>query len=246
MYHSIRDLATPISIRSDVFRWQMQWLHEQNISVVPLTQLVENHSLEGGASTFSVALTFDDGFEDFFTVALPILSEYGYPSTVFLVTANCGQYNDWSGQPGHLPRIRLMSWSDIEDASKSGVEFGAHTLSHPRLDRISPTAAELEIVGSKAMIEDRSGKRVAAFSYPYGRYSTEILGIVRNHYACACGTAAGLVNRKSDRYLLPRIEAQYLTSRQIFDSLPTAWMGPYLAARDRLHQIRRRISNSPY
>jgi peptidoglycan/xylan/chitin deacetylase (PgdA/CDA1 family) len=246
MYHALHDGLSPISIRPAEFQRQMQWLHDQNYSVLSLAEL--SLLLQSGRTLpeKSMAITFDDGYKDFYTIAFPILSEYGFPATVFLVTGFCDRDNSWPGQPKNLPLFELASWSQIDELSRYGIEFGAHTVSHPRLDRISFVSAEREIKDSKAAIEARLGKPVESFAYPYGKFSEDVKAIVRDHFTCACGTQAGLVQSTSDRYELDRIEIQYLRPDWVFKIISSRWAKPYLYSRNGLHKVRQIIKRDSY
>jgi peptidoglycan/xylan/chitin deacetylase (PgdA/CDA1 family) len=246
MYHALNDNPSPISIRPDEFKRQMKWLHDYNYSVLSLTEIYL--ILQSGSSfpKRSIAITFDDGYKDFYTIAFPILSEYGFPATVFLVTGFCERDNGWPEQPKNLPLFELASWSQVDEMSRNGIDFGAHTVSHPRLDRIPFVSAEREIKDSKAIIEDRLGMPVISFAYPYGKYSVDIKAIVRDHFTCACGTQAGLIRSTSDRYELDRIEVQYLRPELVFKNLSSRWTKPYLYSRNGLHKVRQTIKQGSY
>ena len=112
-YHSVDTANSVISIAPKKFREQMTCLVEMGIPVVPLAEI---RSAAG-----SVALTFDDGFRNFFEHALPALQEYNFPATVFAVSGYCAKQNAWPSQTPEVPALDLMSWSELEQISKAGV-----------------------------------------------------------------------------------------------------------------------------
>ena len=150
-YHSLDHANSAISLRPEAFEQQMRWLIETGIPVVPLTEVLQSPS--------AVALTFDDGFQNFRELAFPVIQDLSLPATVFVVTGHCGRENRWATQPVHIPTLDLLTWSEIEELARQGVEFGAHTVTHPNLVHLEPKAAEAEIHQSRIDIEDRMALR---------------------------------------------------------------------------------------
>jgi peptidoglycan/xylan/chitin deacetylase (PgdA/CDA1 family) len=246
MYHAIQDQPSAIAIRPEEFRKQIEWFHDQNYQIMRIGDLVQE-IIEGSTLPEKcLAITFDDGFLDFYTTAFPVLNEFHIPATVFLVTGYVGRDNGWPGQPPKLPRLPLLSWSQVEEMSRYGIDFGAHSIVHPRLDLLSLAAAEEEILGSKKTIEDRIQKPVEVFAYPYGISSDRIKAFVREEFVCACGIRNGLATPSSDLYALPRIEIQYLGKLSLLSGLTSWWMPAYLAARDWLHHLRHISQHQAY
>ncbi len=148
-YHSIDTSGSVVSTAPEVFRRQMKSLSESGYNVVALNNLVEVLANKQTYSPKTVALTFDDGFQNFYTTAFPILKEYGFQATVFLVTDYCGKYNDWGDNLPKLPRSKLLSWQEIKELNKYGIEFGTHTRTHPDLTKIAASRVEGELFESK-------------------------------------------------------------------------------------------------
>jgi peptidoglycan/xylan/chitin deacetylase (PgdA/CDA1 family) len=228
-YHSLDDSGSVISVLPAVFRAQMRALQESGVPVVPLRDLL-------AAAGPAVALTFDDGFQNFAEVAAPELARLGFPATVFLVTGYCGRSNDWPGQWSGIPRLALMSWPAIEDLSRAGLSFGAHTATHPDLSRLAESAARDEVLGSKRCLEDRLGRPVEAFAYPYGCASGPVRRLVAEHFAVGCGTRLGFVTADSSPEAVERLDVYYLSRlclfRRLFDT-PARW---YLGLRGLLRE----------
>ena len=120
-YHSLDTSGSVISIPPKLFRQQMEWLAAARVAVVPLGRVRET----AGA----VAITFDDGFHNFFEHAAPVLQEFGFPATVFVVSDFCGGANDWPTQPRTpaVPKLELMPWSELRQIAKAGISIGCHT-----------------------------------------------------------------------------------------------------------------------
>jgi peptidoglycan/xylan/chitin deacetylase (PgdA/CDA1 family) len=230
-YHSIDESGSVISTEPKVFRKQMKFLSENGYNAVSLNQFIS--LLIQNVPLFSkpVVLTFDDGFCNFYTEAFPVLKQYGFNATVFLVTDYCGKHNDWQGNPPDLPRSRLLEWKEIKELDKYGIEFGVHTKTHPDLTKMSFTQIKNEIVESKSAIENALGKEAETFAYPYGKFNSTVKKMVEDHFVAACSTNLGKVREGSDFYSLERVDSYYLTNLKIFNSLSTKKFDQYLNIR---------------
>jgi peptidoglycan/xylan/chitin deacetylase (PgdA/CDA1 family) len=246
MYHAIDDGPSIISIRPALFAWQMHWLHENGYDVISLSRLVQ--SLRSGTPlpARSIVITFDDGFESVYTHAFPVLARYGFPATVFLVTGHCGQQNNWPNQPTSVPYQSLLTWAQIREMDGHGIEFGAHSISHPRLDRIPAKQVSHEILGSKAYLKDHLGHPVELFAYPYGRYNEQVKATVGRAYTGACTAQLNLVTRKSDPLALARIDAHYVQHPRIFRNLSTPLFPIYIHLRRPLRTFASFILRRPW
>jgi peptidoglycan/xylan/chitin deacetylase (PgdA/CDA1 family) len=230
-YHSIDRSASVISVTPERFREHMANLAGRRI--VPLRDIQRT---PGG-----VALTFDDGFRNFSEHALPILQEFGYPATVFLVSGFIGGRNNWPTQPAqpHVPTLDLMSWSDVEQIVRLGIDLGAHTVTHPFLSRLAQEGIEREMADGKARLEDRTGRKIDAFAYPYGDMNGRVRAAAERYFAIACGTQLAFVTEGSDSLDLPRIDMFYLRKRFWFERLGTSTGRAYLALRASMRHLRR-------
>ena len=179
-YHALDASGSVISLRPEIFRQHIRSLVEQKIAVVSLDDIL--HPRPGGETQLAVVLTFDDGFANFFHEVYPLLHENHFPATVFLVSGYCGRTNDWPSQRPGLGGRALLVWSDIEELSRQGIEFGAHSVTHPDLTQLPPAAAREEILSSRKQIEDRLGRPVKAFAYPYGAESKPLRELVAEHF----------------------------------------------------------------
>jgi len=179
----------------------------------------------------SVVLTFDDGYQSLYTEVFPILQQYGFSATVFLVAGYSGKDNQWPGQPSAIPKMKLLTWEQIDEMARYGIEFGSHTFHHPRLDQLPVGALYDEIVLPKIILESRLGRPVTVFAYPYGRYTDQVKDMVRGSYELACSTRTGLVKPVSDRYALERVEITYLSHPLVFQQLYHPFFPYYLSAR---------------
>ncbi len=145
-----------------------------------------------------VAITFDDGYRDFYTDAFPVIKETGVKATVFVIT-------------GFVNYQNYMTDEQIKEVFQSGlVEVGAHTMSHIDLTSTTPAHADSEIVGSKDYLESKLGIKVESFSYPFGGLNNEITQMVKNaSYTSAVSDISGTTQSLSNLYSLSRIRVGY-------------------------------------
>ncbi len=220
----------------------MRWLHEYKFQVLSLTEIVEYIKHGRSLPPRSIAITFDDGFECIYKNAYPILLKYGFPATIFLVTGYCGKANNWPGQPAFIPRLTISNWPQIREMEHGGVEFGSHTVNHPRLDKFPPNQIEEEIVKSKCMIENELDHPVNLFAYPYGRFNETIKKCVRLTYRGALTAKPGLVKADSDPYELARVDTYYVRRPFLFKELASPFLFVYLSFRWRMRSINSFVS----
>jgi peptidoglycan/xylan/chitin deacetylase (PgdA/CDA1 family) len=188
------------------FEAHMRYLQETGTRLLTLDQIAD--ALDGRAEwpDAGVAVTFDDGFADTFSNALPVLTRYRIPATMFAVSDLIGGTNNWMSARG-FPQRKLMSRSDLGKMSAAGFGIGSHTRTHPRLPELDAEGKRREIRDSKARLEDMIGGSVTTFAYPYGLYDEDARQAVQEAgYRLACSTRSGFNGPDIDRYTLRRIE----------------------------------------
>ena len=152
MYHSVGDNQEGSTVRLEDFRRQMDWLSARGFRVVTLDECVA--AARRGESGKIVALTFDDGCDDFATVALPLLAARRWPATFFIITGKMGETE--LGRAGSS--LKLMTWIDAATAlAAPGIEVGSHTVSHRKLHRLPSDEVKLELEESRNNIRRRLG-----------------------------------------------------------------------------------------
>lgn len=227
MYHQI---TVPVngdrhselySIPPRVFAQQMWYLRLARYNPVTMTQIAAFYNGEGTLPNRPVAITFDDGYENVYTHAFPILRRYGFTATVYLVGELIGKTNRWDEREG-ITSARLMNVPQITEMDRSGVQFGAHTMNHPHLSNIPIDEAVHEIAYGKGYLEALLGKPVETFCYPYGptSYNKRIRRIViESGYRAACGCDPGCNTPDDDPYYLRRLFPKSFTDLRRFASL---------------------------
>ena len=157
-----------LSVLPDLFKKQLAYLRQHGWRPVSLKDYLADQQGKLTLPAKSVAITFDDGFQNFFSFARPLLKEYGYTATVFLVTDKINS-NDRD----------FLSWEEILRLKEEGFSFGAHTRSHAVLTSLPLEQVKQEIEESKKIIEEKLGETVEFFSYPYGGFDSDIQTTVR-------------------------------------------------------------------
>jgi peptidoglycan/xylan/chitin deacetylase (PgdA/CDA1 family) len=182
------------------FMRQMEYL-KSNCAIVPLDEVLECIGKEGRPARRIVSITFDDGYQDFYMNVYPFLRKHKLPATVFVATGYVGK--EWPFVENHP---KMLTWEQIEEISNNNIEIGAHTVTHPNLQKKKPEEAIHEIVKSKEEIEKHLRRTVRFFSYPFGRYTNQILEIVESAGFEAGVGGVGTVHKGSYLFTLNRVQ----------------------------------------
>jgi peptidoglycan/xylan/chitin deacetylase (PgdA/CDA1 family) len=177
MYHRIAedgpDSLARWRVPADEFARQLAWLADCGFTTMRLADWHAAWTKDAASVARRVVLTFDDAYRDFVTTAFPMLRRHDFGATMFVPTGFMGGRADWDrafGEPAPL-----MSWQQLDDLVASGIEIGAHTITHPRLTELSDEGEiAREIVGSRTVLEARYRQAVHTFAYPYGDYDERV------------------------------------------------------------------------
>lgn len=210
MYHSIADDASakfkPFTVAPALFAEHMAYLHQQDYTPITATQFIQARSQGGsGLPEKPLLLTFDDGFADFFTAALPILTRHGFVATLYIATSYVNATSRWLHREGEATRA-MLTWDQIRIISSYGIECGGHSHTHPQLDVLPLEMARHEIVHSKKLLEEQLGQDVTSISYPFGYYSAVTQQLAREAgYTSACAVDYAMSSQESNPFALPRL-----------------------------------------
>jgi len=207
MYHSISDSGGPTSIPLETFRGQIETLAACKYQTISLGTFRDWQAGKTPVAARSVVITFDDGFADFADSAFQILKAHAYTATVFLPSGKIGGVEDWDGNAS-LGR-RLMSWSQVIDLARSGIEFGGHSVTHKDLTKLSQNELEHEVRECRDQIAQKLGSTPLAFAPPYGRAEERERTEIRKVFGVSVGTTLNRADRDGDPYDVPRIEMHY-------------------------------------
>jgi peptidoglycan/xylan/chitin deacetylase (PgdA/CDA1 family) len=220
MYHNIdmppKGVRIPnLYVTPKMFRFQMWYLKKAGFKVMSLSDLLA--SVAAGNQTENVVtITFDDGYQDYYKNAYPILKSFQYPSTVYVVSDLTGNINTWDFEKENITKP-LMDWDMIREMSSLGVEIGSHTRSHPQLSMLAGEALQKELRGSKKILEEQLDRKVEHFCYPYGDLNELVKEEVKKAgYRSAVTTRRGHVLDNYDSFSLPRIPIKLVTNPVTF------------------------------
>lgn len=295
MYHRITDRGDEQGVNRDVFEQQINYIRA-NMNPVSLNEIAESISLGKPITPKTVAVTFDDGYEDNYTNAYPVLKKYEMPATIFLTAGYIGTskvfwwdklselinktkirnidlsgfsecFKGVSGIDSSRPiaihteeeRInakkiladifktykneeinkatnklqsqlnvldemikapQILNWAQVREMNINGIDFGAHTMSHPILSQLSIEESENEIILSKTTIENEIDIDVKGFAIPYGLAAHfndgTLKAIEQAGFRYCCSAETGFVTRTSTAYSLKRISMSNSFSSSVY------------------------------
>lgn len=192
-YHAVNPETDKYVMDPVMFEAHVKELAERGYHGITLRQAALAWKGEGELPEYPVVFTFDDGYKDNLTVALPILQKYGFSATVFVATDLMGTGN-------------YLSWDDVRELTRQGVEIGSHTAGHVALAALTPEEIEKQLAGSKAAIAQQTGVSPITFAYPFGSRSPVVESALRQTgYAAACTGRPGWNGEQTRPYRLHRV-----------------------------------------
>ncbi|WP_431035618.1 polysaccharide deacetylase family protein [Streptomyces sp. P6-2-1] len=232
MYHSVsavREDPYRVTVTPHRLERQLRWLRRRGLRGVSVAELLTARAAGRGDNL--VGLTFDDGYADFLSHAVPLLHRYGCTATVFALPGRLGGDNAWDPLG---PRKPLLTAAGLRRVRAEGMELASHGLTHVDLTRADDTTLHAETAGARTRLTALTGTPVDGFCYPYGTLDARAMHAVRAagyRYACAIDPGP-----HTGPYALPRAHV---------GSRDTA---PFLALKRRLHARRRptALTTLPY
>lgn len=167
-YHQINNEAhNALTLSASEFEAQIAYLHKAGYNAITPNQLVDYLQYGKELPPSPILITFDDGYEDNYRVAYPILQKYHFAATIFLIT-------DFVGNNG-----RYLSWKQVKEMRDNGFCFESHTLSHILLPSASDEEVRSQLIKSREAMEWRLGRKVEYLAYPGGEYDQRIIDLVK-------------------------------------------------------------------
>jgi peptidoglycan/xylan/chitin deacetylase (PgdA/CDA1 family) len=172
-YHAVSGAwRSPLAVSEQTFRDQLQHLARRGYVGLTFGES-ERLRLAGDLPKRSLVVTFDDGYESNLR-AVPILEEFGFPATVFVVTefVDSGRPLSWYGIADSRDALTAheylpLGWDDLRGLQALGWEIGSHTVTHPLLTTLDGDALAAELLVSRSRICDVLGL-CDSLAYPYG------------------------------------------------------------------------------
>ncbi len=231
-YHSIAVKTTQtfasLTVDPALFDEHLAVLGQHDIEVIPFCDVPD--ALAAGRS--AVTITIDDGFADAAENACPALARYGLPATVFVPTGYVGGTASWlRGEDVWRP---VCSWDCIASMARAGLEIGSHGHLHLAADVNSSYLVWGDAVTSRVTLEDRLGRAVSSFAYPFGYHTAMARVAVRAAgFAQACAVGDLPARAWDNRWALPRLQVRSRTTPEALLELVTR--RPARAAREWAH-----------
>lgn len=174
MYHRIADIpGDRNTVHPRMLAEQLAYLKQQEYNSITLRDLELHLTAKTPLPPKPIILTFDDGYEDNFTNALPLLQEYGMKATVFVVAGWIGRNNGWENYPGK-PHCQVMSWEQLQQWQEAGMDIGSHTMNHSALSRLTNEEIKVELAISKNLLEEKLNREIEFLCYPYGDFDQRV------------------------------------------------------------------------
>lgn len=222
MYHRIvgqADAVGPLHwsfVRVNDFRDQLELLDRWGFTSITMNDyrlFLKNHL---NLPRKPVMITFDDGYEDTYRFAYPVLQEYGMKAVVFVLGERKITTNFWDRSNG-LPEVPLMSEQQILDMHENGFEIGAHSMTHAKLPFLPDQKAWEEISRSRMLLEILLNAPVLSFSYPYGLLNEAVKKMVNDAgFNTACSGQSGPPVFGRDQLEIRRIPVTSSTGKPAF------------------------------
>jgi len=193
-YHKVDDMKISLSVAPADFEKQMAYLKEQGYTTITPDQLLDN--LEKGTELPEkpILITFDDGYEDNYKNAYPVLKKYGFKATIFVITDFLDRYPNY------------ITWAQAKELQKNGINIESHTVQHKSLTELNDDELRLELINSKKSIDEHLGKDTRYIAYPTGTYNLHIAQMVKDAgYRAAFTVKYGNVDKASNVYALERV-----------------------------------------
>lgn len=211
LYHYVEVVKDPndtirksLNINPYIFEKQLQDLKNNKYKTYFIKDVPGILSSKITYSTRSAILTFDDGYEDFYTDAFPLLKKYNTKATLYVVY-------DFIGRKGFLNKRQLS------EIVKSGlVEIGSHAVHHIGLGGLADKQAKLQLKESKDLLEEILGIEIKTFAYPYGSFNERTPDMVKKSgYIAAVSVIPGSFHSEGSLYYLSRYRAGMFGDRMV-------------------------------
>jgi len=213
-----------LKVSPTLFREQMLHLQTEGYQVVPLKSLLNALNVNDKKQ---VVITFDDGYQSVAN-ATEVLSEFGFPATIF---ATVGWIDRSSSGSNYWNQWPSLTWAELRACMNQGLEIGAHSVSHPCLPTCSDSELAYELNDAKVLLEQQLGSGITSFSYPHGLYDDRVKRFVSAAgFRLGCTSVCGVNRHPYGSLELHRTEISGADDMAIFRRKLAGqydWMGPW-------------------
>lgn len=193
-YHKVDNMNIALSVLPDDFDKQMAYLKENNYHTINTDQLYDYMVNGTPLPENPILITFDDGYEDNYKNAYPILKKYGFTGTIFIITSFVGKYDNY------------LTWDQIKEMKANGMDFQSHTVDHKSMTELTVPQLKDELVNSKQALDEQLNQDTKFMAYPTGTYNLYIAKLVKDAgYKGAFTIKYGNVDKASNMYALERV-----------------------------------------
>jgi len=248
MYHQVSPDPHPnfleYTVTPQIFKNQLKIIESFRYTPINFDTLLAAKNGETELPEKPIILTFDDALVDALRYAVPILEDKNFCATFYVTTGYVGRISSWM-IPDVNCEFEVADWQTIKGLAAKGFEIGAHSVSHPLMDKISPERCYKEMSESRRALEEALGRKVRHMAYPHGAYNqtaVKLAGEVGYYTACTCEFYLAGLN--SEFLELPRINIGMRDSSLDFVfKLHTARSSKMIMS-DAVNSIRRRVPKS--
>lgn len=193
-YHQVDDTgAGPLTVHSEHFREQMEYLHAEDYTPITLDELEAYLSGEGKLPWKPVLITLDDGYEDNYTKAYPILQEYGFKATIFMIADD-------------IDKKGFLTADQLKELSANGIDIQAHTNTHRPQPTLSHEEKVQDMKTGKEVLERLLHKDVKYLAYPQGKFDDDTEAAAREvGFTRAFTVGPGFAKSDDDPFATPRM-----------------------------------------
>lgn len=212
MYHSIAyEKGNPVRLPKEKFEEQMKYLKDNGYTTLSLSEAYDALINNVPVNEKSVVITFDDGYQDNYKNAYPILKSFGFKATIFVITSYIG-------------KGEYLNINQLKEMDKNGIDIESHTLTHPKLGELGYNAQLKELKSSKEFLEKNLNKKVSFVAYPYGSHNGNTVKAAQSaKYKMAVTTDGRWASIKDGIYTLDRV---YIAGDKGLDNFITRITNP--------------------
>ena len=210
-YHHVSEtLPAVTSVSANTFTKHLNYLKEHNFNVIPLNELISALQQGKALEDKTIAITFDDGYNNNYDQAAPILEEFGYPYTIFVNPKLIDEQASY-----------LMGWDELRELAKKGALIANHSAEHNYLHKKLENETQSQwrertkkdILSSQQRIKEEIGHDYKYVAYPYGEFNNQLQALVTELGFVGIGQHSGAVNQHSNFSRLPRFPASGFYSK---------------------------------